>query len=94
MRDDPRVAGGPGVLSEVARQRGRRQNTRQPNRRRVIVGAVARGEAQRSLDAVADAGRARAAVGKACRQFFAPEGDWEVPSGFAKNGDTIAIFIL
>ncbi len=28
--------------------------------------------------------------GKACRQFFAPEGGLDLPSGFAKNGDTIA----
>ncbi len=46
--------------------------------------------AERSgVPGVADAGRTRAAEGKACRQFFAPEGDLDVPSGFAKNGDTI-----
>jgi hypothetical protein len=38
---------------------------------------------------VADAGRTRAAEGKACRQFFAADGDLDVLSGFAKNGDTI-----
>jgi len=29
---------------------------------------------------------------KACRQFFAPGGDWDVPPGFAKNGDTIVLY--
>jgi len=54
---------------------------------------------------VADAGRTRAAGGKAGppagggrkggrAQFFAPEGDSDVPSGFAKNGDTIDVFSL
>ena len=33
----------------------------------------------------------RAAEGKACRQFFAPFGDLDVPKGFAKNRDTIEI---
>ena len=43
--DDPRVAVGPAVLSEVARERGRRQNRRHPTRRKVIVEARAGGEA-------------------------------------------------
>ncbi|BBA32195.1 uncharacterized protein sS8_0227 [Methylocaldum marinum] len=38
---------------------------------------------------VADAGRTRAAEGTTRRQFLAPFGDWEVPKGFAKNGDAI-----
>jgi hypothetical protein len=41
----------------------------------------------------ADAGRARAAAGTTCRQFLAPLGDWEVPKGFAKNGDTIGGYL-
>jgi hypothetical protein len=32
---------------------------------------------------------ARAAEGNHRRQFFAPEGDLDVPSGFAKNGDAL-----
>jgi len=43
---------------------------------------------------VADTERTRAAgglalslsKGTACRPFFAPSGDWDVPAGFAKNG--------
>jgi len=50
--------------------RRRRQNIRQPNRRTVSVAAMARGEAQRSLDAVEDAGRARAAAGKVVANFL------------------------
>ncbi len=46
--DAPRVAVEPDVLSQVARERGRRQNIRHPTRRRVIVGAVAGCAAQRS----------------------------------------------
>ena len=55
--------------------RRRRQNIRQPNRRRVSVAAMARGEAQRSLDAVADAGRARAAEGKVVANFSLPKSE-------------------
>ena len=32
---------------------------------------------------------ARAAEGNICDQFLAPEGDLDVPSGFAKNGNTL-----
>ena len=55
--------------------RRRRQNIREPNRRRVSVVAVARGEAQRSLEAVADAGRARAAEGKVVANFSLPKSE-------------------
>ena len=46
--DAPRVAVEPDVLSQVARERGRRQNIRHPTRRRVIVGAGAGCAVQRS----------------------------------------------
>jgi hypothetical protein len=31
---------------------------------------------------------AGAAEGKVVANLFAPAGDWDVPAGFAKNGDT------
>jgi hypothetical protein len=37
---------------------------------------------------------ARAAEGNNRRQFFAPEGDLDVPSGFAKNGDALVFFVV
>ena len=48
---------------------------------------VRRGE---TYEVGADAGRtARAAGGVACRRVLARFGDWDVPKGIAKNGDTI-----
>ena len=73
MYDDPRVAVGPAVLSESARQRGWRQNRRPTTRRQVICGGHGGAGRAETGAAVADAGRTRAAEGKACRQFFAPE---------------------
>ncbi|WNV05835.1 hypothetical protein RP726_05300 [Candidatus Methylospira mobilis] len=32
---------------------------------------------------------AGAAEGKVVANLFAPAGDWDVPAGFAKNGDTL-----
>ncbi|WNV05839.1 hypothetical protein RP726_05330 [Candidatus Methylospira mobilis] len=34
---------------------------------------------------------AGAAEGKVVANLFAPAGDWDVPAGFAKNGDTLLI---
>ncbi|QJD29599.1 transposase [Methylococcus geothermalis] len=70
--------------------RGWRQNIRDPTRRRVIVEALAECVAERRTESRLTqdgAGRRR----QRRRQFFAPEGDWDVPSGFAKNGDAPAI---
>ncbi|WNV05848.1 hypothetical protein RP726_05405 [Candidatus Methylospira mobilis] len=34
---------------------------------------------------------AGAAEGKVVANLFAPAGDWDVPAGFAKNGDTLPL---
>ncbi|WNV05893.1 hypothetical protein RP726_05635 [Candidatus Methylospira mobilis] len=36
---------------------------------------------------------AGAAEGKVVANLFAPAGDWDVPAGFAKNGDTLHLFV-
>jgi hypothetical protein len=56
---------------------------RQPNRRMPFAGAVMLCEVEHRCGRRAKAG----AEGINRRQFFAPEGDLDVPSGFAKNGD-------
>ena len=84
--DDPRVAVGPDVLSESAARA--RAETKQKAADTASSHCGSHDEPPLGR-VVADAGRTRAAGGTACRQFFAPEGDLAVPSGFAKNGDTI-----
>ncbi|AAU92798.1 hypothetical protein MCA0929 [Methylococcus capsulatus str. Bath] len=69
--------------------RGWRRNIRDPTRRRVIGGALSECIAERRTEP----GRTQDGAGRrrqGRRQFFAPEGDGDVPSGFAKNGDAPA----
>jgi hypothetical protein len=85
--EKPRLAGGPDVLSKSARERGRRQNVRQPNRRMPVWELWCAASVARRSERRAKAG----AEGINRRQFFAPEGDLDVPSGFAKNGGAHAL---
>jgi hypothetical protein len=88
--EKPRLAGGSDVLSESARERGRRQNVRQPNRRMPVWELWCAASGARRSERRAKAG----AEGINRRQFIAPEGDLDVPSGFAKNGDAHVFLII
>jgi hypothetical protein len=51
--------------------------------------------AERSrVDGLKDAGQRRTAEDEAGRQFLAPEGNWDVPSGFEKIDDTIVVAVF
>ena len=87
--DDPRVALGPAVLSESAALL--QAETKQKVSRQGVQSLWEPWRSASRRDGRSRGGRrtARAAEGKACRQFLAPFGDLDVPKGFAKNGDTI-----
>ena len=87
--DDPREAVGPAVLSESAALS--QAETKQKVSRHGVESLREPWRSASRRDGRSRGGRrtARAAEGKACRQFLAPFGDWDVPKGFAKNGDTI-----
>ena len=87
--DDPRVALGPAVLSESAALV--QAETKQKVSRQGVQSLWEPWRSASRRDGRSRGGRrtARAAEGKACRQFLAPFGDLDVPKGIAKNGDTI-----
>ncbi|MHB8474397.1 MAG: hypothetical protein ACYDC8_16415 [Gammaproteobacteria bacterium] len=87
-RDAPRVARGPGVLSESTRSVGGDETSRQPIWRQSLW------EPWRARSASRGGRRtSRAAEGILVANFSLPESDGSIP-GFAKNGDTLFVRLL
>ena len=88
--DDPRVAVDPNVLSES-------RASAAETKHKALDTASSHG-GSRDEPPCGESWRTPGERGPpeatACRQFFAPGGDWDVPPGFAKNGDTIVLCIF